>query len=137
VLPRFTVGLLALLALPGCAGNWLVLTAASYHENRERGYNERNLGLGLEIPVHDEVRAIGGTYRNSHDRQSWYAGGQWTPLKLGGLSIGAAAITASGYEEDRLSLFAMPMISYEARGWGINLMPFHKSVTGLQFKAKF
>jgi len=137
VLSRCALGLLTLLALTGCAGNWLVLTAASYHENRERGYNERNLGLGLEVPMREDVRAIGGTYRNSHDRQSWYAGGQWTPIKLGGLSIGAAAVAASGYEDNRLSLFAAPMVSYEARGWGINLTPFHTSVIGLQFKAQF
>lgn len=124
------------LLLAGCAGNWLVLTTASYHENRERGYNERNPGVGIEHQVSADVRAMAGTYRNSHDRQSAYAGAQWTPLKAGGFSFGAAAIAASGYEKDRLVLFAAPMLSYETGRWGVNLLPATKSVIGLQVKLR-
>lgn len=136
-LRRVAAATAASVALAGCAGNWLVITAASYHENRARGYNERNPGVGVEHPLGENVRAIGGMYRNSHDRDTLYAGAQWTPIKAGGFAFGGAAIAATGYEDGRAVLFAAPLLSYETRHWGVNLLPFHKSVVGLQFKLRF
>lgn len=125
------------IVLSGCAGNWLVITAASYHRDRERGYNERNLGVRIEHPLGEDVRAIGGAYRNSNDRDTVYAGAQWTPLKAGGFAFGAAAAAATGYEHGRAVLLVAPMLSYETRHWGINLLPLHTEVLGLQFKLRF
>lgn len=125
------------LLLAGCAGQWLVVNAASYHKDRDKGYNERNAGVGVEQPIGADARLIAGTYRNSHRRQSWYAGVQWTPLQLGGLHLGGAAGAVTGYEPGKPSPLLTPVIAYETRTWGVNLLPFDGAVVGLQFKLRF
>jgi len=78
------------------AQDYAVATLASYHFDRTKSYNERNLGLGLERQKGDWSLGV-GFYDNSIDKTTVYALGGWTPLRLFGTRVGLAAGPATGY----------------------------------------
>lgn len=120
------------------AETWLTATVASYHHNRERGYNERNFGLGLERKLEENWSAIGGWYRNSYDNTSIYAGTAWMPIHRGYFHFGIAGGAVTGYSHV-IGAFAFPTVAVQGKQVGMNIAivpslnrPF--SVIGLQLK---
>lgn len=64
----------------------------SHHFNPERDYNETNYGFGYEYEWKDNVNLAAGWYKNSLDRDSYYAGIRYTPDRqslLGARILGA------------------------------------------------
>ena len=53
-----------------CQTTWLHVLGRSWHAGS--GYNDNNLGLGVETALQPGWSLAAGTYRNSIDRDSWY-----------------------------------------------------------------
>lgn len=82
----------------------LDLNLASIHTESwaRQSLNQFNPGLGVEYHWNRTWAVMGGEYRNSYRRPTWYALGAWTPLHLGSatswhLDAGVMAGVASGY----------------------------------------
>ncbi len=110
----------ALLCAPTQASDWLVLSGYSYHFRDRDEYRADNPGAGWErrenlIPI----AWMAGYYRNSYDRDTFYAGARWEPLNLGHVKLGAFVGLASGYWTP---LVALPMASFEFGPIGFNLV---------------
>lgn len=88
----------------------IVLHLASRHPGNAGKYNESNPGVGVRIPLTDDTSFGAGTYRNSLDRQSNYAGLIHKIMQVGPVSIGAAGGLISGYQ-DKPVPFLMPEAS--------------------------
>jgi hypothetical protein len=103
---------------------WLVGSIASHHfdSGRERGYEQRNWGLGIEQRLHHGIAITAGFYRNSQRTDSIYFGAAWMPLKLGPVSFGMAAELVSGYTKGEPLKAVFPVMGVElAKGFGINV----------------
>ena len=74
----------------------LAATLTSVHMP-DRGFNQRNPGVGVECDARDWAVAT-GEYRNSYSRTTVYAIGAWLPLHVAGWSVGPALGPATGYD---------------------------------------
>ena len=65
-------------------------TVSHHFSERQHGkkWNEENLGLGLRREFSNDFSVQAGFYRNSIDRWSTYAIGEYTPLTFGNLHSG-------------------------------------------------
>lgn len=79
-----------------------------------------NPGLGIEHGG-EAFRLIAGAYRNSLCESSSYAGVSYAPLKRGHYRFGVAGAAFTGYL-DRPVLAVLPVLAYEERRWGMNLI---------------
>jgi hypothetical protein len=138
------------LASPASCADALVATAASWHATNHgagnSGYNEINPGLGYEHTLNDTHTLALGFYNNSYNRNTDYLLDIWQPLQgdpgIGKFKFGLAIGVVSGYEGDSFIPIAVPMLSYENRYWGLNLVTLafptpvlvDKSVFALQLK---
>ena len=119
---RAFVLLALVLASPAMAETWLTATVTSWHTDREAGYNERNLGAGLQHAVSPDLRLIAGHYRNSLDRPSNYVGVHWFAVRWGSWAFGAQGGTVTGYNAgSRWSPLLLPVLTYERRWWGVDI----------------
>lgn len=123
---------------------WINFGGVSYHFDRDRGFNEKNFGIGLEYEFNKDWSLAVGQYKNSIDRTSHYAAVAYTPFHAGNFSFGAAAGTVDGYyfRNGGFIPMAMPMATYETKHFGVNALYVPKmkdisSVVGVQFKVKF
>ncbi|MDN5505499.1 MAG: hypothetical protein L0H10_17050 [Comamonas sp.] len=83
------------------AGAWHInLHTVSHHfSERKHGktWNEENLGLGIRREFSSNFSVQAGFYRNSIDRWSTYAIGEYTPLTFGNLHSGVYAGLRTNY----------------------------------------
>ena len=104
---------------------WVTMPLTSWHkENKD--YNERNWGIGLEHKQTETWSWVGGTYRNSFYKQSYYLGGVYAPLKLEirevNIKLGLLLGLFSGYE-NKIVFLTPPVIQVEAfKKWGGDLL---------------
>lgn len=133
-------------ASSGCkAGElYVVSTAKSYHQDRQHGYNEKNLGIGLELHINEDMRLVAGEYKNSFYNKSKYFGAAWLPFHRWDLSAGALFLEVNGYDlikPKKFDLIAIPAVSYNKRNLEINLVAapplFKMGFIGLQLGWKF
>ena len=139
-LRRIAVAAAASIALSGCAGSWLVVGAASYHEDRSKSYNENHDTIALQVPVTETVRLVGGRYENSHRLPSRVAAAMWLPIQGEHWRLGGMAGAVDGYDEDDSSKplpVVTPVLAYERRKWGLELLPFNGEVATLLLKVRF
>ena len=88
---------LLLLVLPAQAQTaWLHVYGRSWH--RDPGYRSHNWGLGAEIQLADQWTVAGGTYRNSVDRDSWYALVKRQVWQQGSVIVNLNMGAATGYQ---------------------------------------
>lgn len=88
---------MTMLALPAQAQTaWLHVYGTSWHQ--EPGYNSRNWGLGAEVQLADRWTVAGGTYRNSVDRDSWYALAKRQVWQQGSVIVNLNMGAATGYQ---------------------------------------
>lgn len=130
--------MLALLPGISTADN-LVVSCCAWHE--QAGNNNRNLGLGYEHVVTDNVSYVVGFYENSFFRNTDYAGVKYQPYRALGLKWGVVAGFATGYGSGLLGgqPEVLPMASYEGKLVGVNFMfiPIPGSAeVGIQLKLK-
>lgn len=73
------------------------INGLSYHFDRTNEHNERNWGIGLELPVTENSAWMVGYYHNSNWRPTTYAWYVKTPWKAGPVHFGWMAGVATGY----------------------------------------
>ncbi|MGE0099322.1 MAG: hypothetical protein AB7S86_13335 [Hydrogenophaga sp.] len=123
---------------------WVNLGGFSRHFDSNKGYNENNLGLGLEYRTSPEIAYMAGAYYNSVRKTTSYAAVNWQPWQLGPVRLGAALGVMNGYPSlaNGGSFFAaLPLATIEGRHFGINfgLIPSIGKVDGaviVQFKLR-
>lgn len=112
------------------AADYLALSGASFHFARRNEFRQDNPGLGWERDTRDsDWRYAAGYYRNSYDRDTFYAGGKWMPLHWGPAAAGVFVGGASGYWTP---VVAIPMVnlSYGRFGMNIAALPTIRQYTG-------
>lgn len=106
VLLLATLLVASLFPLTASARSWvdLDLNLASYHTESwaRHSLNRFNPGLGITYHWNRTWAVMGGEYKNSYRRPTWYALAAFTPIQLGQPSgwhvdAGLAAGLASGY----------------------------------------
>ena len=123
---------------------WLNVGGFSRHFARDKGYNESNLGVGIEYRTSPDISFMAGSYYNSVRKTTYYAAVNWQPLSIGPWKLGASAGAMNGYPAmARGGTFfaALPMATYEGKRFGVNLglIPSIGKVDGavvVQFKVR-
>lgn len=114
------------------ARTWVSVGVGSQHFQNASQYNQKNLGLGLEIPFQAEwlpvadARAVLGFFRNSERARSIYAGAFLFPFAKpqDAIKFGALVGLINGYERANNGGFfplLVPTLAYEQSGFGANL----------------
>ena len=86
-------------------------------------WNHENLGLGLRAALTPTFGVQAGYYRNSYDRDSFYAVAEWTPLAAGVLRAGAFAGAASGYENASVGAGLLARLQGDRASATLRLVP--------------
>jgi hypothetical protein len=114
---------------------WLVLGGLAYHSCRDCGFRERNPGLALqwqapwfeELTGLENTRLTAGTYINSNNRNSVYAGAQWMPYSYGPVKLGIQAALITGYLEAKITPVLLPMVMIETQHVGLDVYAVPKA----------
>ncbi len=146
------LGCCAALAFPASAQEsspqvWINGGLLSYHFDRNKNYRERNWGLGAEAIIAPDHALLLGTYLNSENGRSYYAGYQWRPLHWQpyglNVSAGLAVSAIDGYptmNNRGWFLAAMPVLAIEGQRVGVNLIFVpnlkHGAAVAAQLKVK-
>lgn len=108
---------------------WLNPGFYSYHFDRDKNLRENNIGLGAEVLLTPDHGLMAGTFVNSHDERSYYAGYQWRPLHWepahARISAGIAVAAIDGYptyKDGGWFLSLLPVLSIEGRRIGVNFI---------------
>ncbi|WP_157288375.1 hypothetical protein [Uliginosibacterium gangwonense] len=117
---RTKIAARALMAFFACvAGNasWATdlvsFGGASYHFERDLGYNEFNYGLGYERDLRDDFSISGGVFKNSIRRAAFYVLGNYYPVTLGaGFRLGLAIGGVSGYRHLAVAPALLPALEW-------------------------
>jgi len=123
---------------------WVNMGGFSRHFARDKGYNESNLGLGVEYRTNAELSYMAGAYYNSMRKTTYYAAVNWQPLSIGPWKLGASAGVMNGYPavaKGGTFFAALPMATWEGSRFGVNLglIPSIGKVDGavvIQFKLR-
>lgn len=129
---------------------WLIVGGVSRHVCRDCGFRESNPGLALQwspawlknYTESDQWRLTAGTYINSNDRHSLYAGVLWLPLDYGTVKAGLQAAVISNYLKQAITPTLLPTVSIETEhvGADIFLVPKFPSVSAavlVSFKVRY
>lgn len=103
---------------------WVNAGMLSYHFDRNAGYNNVNLGLGVEYRFATTASLTAGRFYNSDRDYSNYAGIYWQPLAIGRVQVGAVAGGFNGYPNtNNGSWFAaiLPALTVEGKRFGANV----------------
>lgn len=90
----------------------IYLHTATYHEDRESDYNERNWGLGFRHYTDDGFYKSAGTYKNSEHSQSYYGGVGWE-WSVGETKLSVDVGLVTGYIEYDAAPYVVPSIRYK------------------------
>ena len=131
---------------PDASGHelWINVGGFSRHFARHNGYNENNLGLGVEYRTSAELSFMAGAYDNSVRKTTSYAAVNWQPWSLGPIKLGGTLGVMNGYPslaKGGTFFAALPMATWEGKRYGINvgLIPSMGKVDGaviVQFKLR-
>ena len=104
---------------------WLNPGFYTYHFQKDRGFNNNNLGLGGEYRYSTTSSITVGDFHNSDWQRSRYIGWYWHPLAWGSVCFGAAVAGMDGYPKmNNGSWFpaVIPAASFEYKGFGANML---------------
>ena len=132
------LGLLLLYSQFANAETWISTSLLSYHFDRHDKKNERNYGIGLEHDYSARARLVAGIYKNPNRIDSGYLGAVGCVYRTTNWCAGALAGGVTGYERYTILMGGL-VLSYEQKGWGVNLVAFPKDggVAALQLKRRF
>lgn len=109
---------LVLLVVPTNTGAcWLDVPLRSFHTDRTAGYNESNLGFGLDCRLAARWDFVVGQYRNSLHETTRYVGVDYTPWRSGRWQVGVRTALATGYA-DEAQVMPIPIAKYRGELWG-------------------
>ena len=113
-------------ALHDCKAQELytIATVKSYHQDRSAGYNEKNMGIGLELHLNSDWKTIVGEYKNSFTHKSIYYGVAWMPFHRGDVSAGLLAVNVSGYLQplSKYAFGAIPIVEWKLQQVLLNVV---------------
>jgi hypothetical protein len=104
---------------------WLNPGMLSYHFDRDRSFNSRNVGFGAEYRYSSVASVTLGTYRNSYHESSNYIGAYWQPIQLGVFKFGGVAGVFNGYSKTNDGGWfpaIIPALTYEGDLFGVNIL---------------
>lgn len=104
---------------------WLNPGFYSYHFQKNKGLNNRNIGLGGEYRYSTVSSITLGMLENSNNKNSHYAGWYWQPIELGRARLGAVIGIINGYpkmQDGGWFIVGIPTVSAEYKKIGANLM---------------
>ena len=104
---------------------WLNPGMMSYHFDRDRSFNSRNVGFGAEYRFSSVASATLGTYNNSYHESSKYIGAYWQPIQFGVFKLGAVAGIFNGYSKTNDGGWfpgLIPALTYEGDRFGVNIL---------------
>lgn len=112
---------------------YLDIPFKSYHFNRDKDYNESNLGIGLKYQIDDIIAVSAGTYKNSHYVQTNYKfvhlnmwhGYEWKAGFLGGHVTGYEQTNSGGgffYNKDLTNKIGLTTLLAPGDGGGLAFM---------------
>jgi hypothetical protein len=104
----------------GCLSVALVLHLLSAHS--EPGFENANVGAGLECRITKELSAEMGGYRNSYGRGSAYVAGGYRHTFDSQWAIGAAIGIATGYPDGTIPIGGVSLHTPTVNGWGARLL---------------
>lgn len=118
--------------------DWITVSGVSWHFQQDRrDWRQVNPGAGLEREYRGTPWvATAGYFRNSYDRDTFYAGVRWMPWEAGPFRFGAFGLLATGYPSPVLVL---PAVSLQGKQVGANLvavpnLPGYSGYVGLQLR---
>ncbi len=107
---------------------WLSPGIYSRHFNRDKNLRDGNPGLGVEAAVARDHSLLAGTFINSNNARSHYAGYGWRPFHWvwDGVDVSAGAIVAAfdGYPNYRNGAWfvaPLPVLAFEGKRFGLNV----------------
>jgi hypothetical protein len=106
------------------ADTWISIGGGTYHTCNTCNYNGANPGLGIQHDLNDSVRFISGGYYNSFRKASFYGGAAWQPLQYGILRAGVVGGVVTNYDNLKIPLMALPMVSIEGSRVGVDILGF-------------
>ena len=114
---------------------WINVGGFSRHFARHSGYNESNLGLGVEYRTRAELSYMAGAYDNSVRKTTTYLAVNWQPWSLGPIKLGGTLGVMNGYPslaKGGTFFAALPMATWEGKRYGVNvgLIPSMGKVDG-------
>lgn len=85
-------------------------------------YNEKNLGMGLAIPVSPRLDVLSGFYENSYNKTSVYAGVNYHTANNYGFSVGVNSGVVTGYggtpnTKSNVALMIVPHVTYAVKNF--------------------
>jgi hypothetical protein len=104
---------------------WLNPGMFSYHFDRDRSFNSRNLGFGAEYRYSSVASFTLGHFHNSYHESSNYIGAYWQPIQLGVFKFGAVAGIFNGYSKTNDGGWfpgLIPALTYEGDLFGFNIL---------------
>jgi hypothetical protein len=105
------------------SADWLTATVRSHHMERGKGYEEQNMGVGIETDLSPRTRLALGFYRNSERRDSVYGAVVYCPVSVrwGNWRGCGMAGGVTGYN-DTVAPLAGAVLSYEGNVYGFNVL---------------
>ena len=110
-----------LLAMVVQAKDYAVATVTSFHFDRNKDYNEKNLGLGIERRFSETWSASTGYFRNSFNRDTVYVFAGYTPIEVYGWRVGMVGGAVSGYDR-RITPWLTGLIMRDFGRVGVNIV---------------
>jgi hypothetical protein len=104
---------------------WLNPGAYSFHFQRDKGFDNNNIGLGGEYRYSTTGSVMLGVFHNSDRDTSHYVAWHWRPLGLGPVHLGAVVGVIDGYPlmlDGGWFPVVIPMLSFEYHSIGANLL---------------
>jgi len=104
---------------------WLNPGAYSYHFQKDKGFDNNNIGLGGEYRYSTTGSVMLGFFHNSDRNTSHYVVWHWQPLELGPVHLGAVVGVVDGYPQMLDGGWfpaVIPMLSVEYQNIGANLL---------------
>lgn len=123
---------------------WINVGGFSRHFSRGNGYNENNLGLGVEYRTGADLSYMAGAYDNSVRKTTSYVAVNWQPWTVGPIKLGGTLGVMNGYPslaKGGVFFAALPMATWEGKRFGVNvgIIPSMGKVEGaviVQFKLR-
>ena len=120
--------------------NQLVLAR---HLQQEPWMNKDNPGIGIAHQMSPNLSALGGYYKNTEGKPSFYAGAEYMPIHAGNFSAGADIGAVTGYPKMPVAPMVAPTATYDfGRGLGAQAtfmpdpMNLKHSAVGLSMRYK-
>jgi hypothetical protein len=126
---------------------WLNAGMLSHHFKDSEKYRDENYGFGIEVFLRPEHGVLAGTFINSNDERSRYAGYHWRPwqqeraaLRISGGLVFALIDGYSNTRDGRTFPVVLPTVSAEFGYLGAHLIfvphPKNASALALQLRLR-